>query len=100
VSEPALSMLVSAGPGMLMWLVVGVIAAVRWPRHPLVSALVVAAAGLEVLVSVARGALVFMVRENPGAMMTVSVASGVVGLAGTLCLVCAAFVDRQDPRQR
>lgn len=88
-------------PWLLVWLVAGVLAAARWSRHPVVSALVVTAAVLHVLGSVAQ-AMVPMVLVQRGMTMEnvgfISAGVGLVGLVGSCCLIAAVFTGRQDPR--
>jgi hypothetical protein len=89
---------IGAVPSLVFWAVVGVVAAARWSRHPTVSALVVTAAALHALGSVAGIAIPLWLMErnvSPGTATPVYVAMGAVGVASSLCLVVAALYGRQ-----
>ena len=93
----------AACPWVIVWLVAGVLAAARWNRHPVVSALVVTAAVLHVLAAVAQAMVPLMLAERGMPMESIGFVSagvGLVGLVGSCCLVAAVFTGRQDPRMQ
>jgi hypothetical protein len=90
--------LASLTPWLLLWVVAGVLAAVWWTRHPTVSALVITGSIIHILTGVAGRLMpvVLMQRgESASALGIYSAGVGLVGLAGSACLVAAVFVGRQ-----
>ncbi len=88
-------LLVSAIPWVALWLAAGVLAALRWNRHPLVSLLVVVSAALHVVTSVGSSLLpLTLAQRTMTERMIVSSALGVIGLLASGCLVAAVFVGR------
>ena len=90
--------LASLTPGLLLWVIAGGLAAVWWTRHPTVSALVITGSVIHLLTAIA-GRLMPMVLmqrgESASALGIYSAGIGLVGLAGSTCLVAAVFVGRQ-----
>jgi hypothetical protein len=90
--------LASLTPWLLLWVVAGVLAAVWWTRHPTVSALVITGSVIHILTGVAGRVMpmVLMQRgETASSLGIYSAGIGLVGLAGSACLVAAVFVGRQ-----
>jgi hypothetical protein len=85
-------------PWLLLWIVAGVLAAVWWTRHPTVSALVLTGSVIHVLTSVAGRVMpIVLVQrgQSASALGVYSAGIGLVGLAGSACIVAAVFVGRQ-----
>lgn len=88
-------------PWIVVWIVAGALAAARWSRHPVVSALVVTSAVLHVLGSVAQAVVPIALIERGLDTMSVglvSVGTGLIGLVASCCLIAAVFTGRQDAR--
>jgi hypothetical protein len=98
MSMDMLLSLATLAPWLLLWVVAGVLAAVWWTRHPLVSALVVTGSVIHILTGIAGRVMpMLMVQrgESVSALGLYSAAIGLVGLVGSACLVAAVFVGRQ-----
>lgn len=88
-------------PYLAVWVVAAVVAAIRWNRHPVVSALVVTSSAVHALVMVANVVVPMrMMQEGAtvASLVPLHMALGLVGLVGTVCMIVAVFIGRQDPR--
>ncbi len=84
-------------PFLLVWLAAGVVALVRWDRHPTVSTLVLLAAGMEVLSNIARVVVPPVLASRGMEMRQMSIIYGVLSLfsSGALAVVVTAvFIER------
>ncbi|MBL8949758.1 MAG: hypothetical protein JNK82_03215 [Myxococcaceae bacterium] len=91
--------LVGLVPFMAVWVVAAVVAATRWSRHPVVSALVVTSAAIHALTMVAQVVLPMRLIDRGGSAMSMGLVSagiGLVGMVGSVCLIVAAFIGRQE----
>ena len=103
-NEWLLSLLVSLGrilPMLLVWFIGLVIALVRWPRHPGVSALVVAAITVAGMTSIATQ-VAYTVLPRYGDAAQFAKVAGIIGIASTLvhacawgCMLTAVFIGRK-----
>ncbi|MFT3840403.1 MAG: hypothetical protein QM723_25670 [Myxococcaceae bacterium] len=97
-----LSVVLSACPGMLLWIVAIVIAVVRWQHQPVASALVMTGGVIELMLRAAYVVVPKLMIDRGMAATQLSVIYGVlslVGLVGSGLTVAAVFVDR-EPKDR
>jgi len=84
-------------PFVLVWLAAAGVALVRWDRHPTVSTLVLVAAGMEVMINIAR-VLAPTLLASRGVemrqMSTVYVALSLFSSVALTLVVVAAFAER------
>jgi hypothetical protein len=93
----SLWLLVSALPWLLVWLTAGLLAGVWWKRHPAVSALVVSASALHIVNGIAMRLIPAIMRERGESLSNLGVITSLfslIGLAGTVCVIVAVFIDR------
>ncbi|MBX7099260.1 MAG: hypothetical protein K1X89_16225 [Myxococcaceae bacterium] len=96
-SSVLLSVLLPRLPFFAVMAVACVVAVVRWDKHPPISAMVLGACAVDVLLGVAGGLLPFFMRERGLPMSSVGLVSGglsVVGAASRLVLIAAVFMGR------
>lgn len=95
----ALTQVLGNLPFLALWIIAGVLALVRWDKHPTASVLVLVAAGISVMTRIASVALPIVLTERGLSMSSMSwvfTAIGLVGTVGLACLIGAAFVDRDS----
>lgn len=98
-----LSVVLSACPGMLLWIVAIVIAVVRWQHQPVASALVMSGGVIELMLRAAYVVVPKLMIDRGMAATQLSIIYGVLsffGLIGSGLLIAAAFVDRGPKDQR
>ncbi len=87
-------------PFLAVWVVAAAIAAARWSRHPVVSALVVTASSIHALAMVAQVVVPMRLVQSGYSVSSLGLVSagiGAVGMVGSVCMVVAVFIGRQDP---
>jgi hypothetical protein len=98
-----LTAVLTACPGMLLWVVAIVIAVVRWQSHPVASALVLSGGIIEVMLRAAYAVVPRLMLDRGMAAPQLSIiytAMGLVGLVGSGLIVAAVFVDRGQKDRR
>lgn len=97
-SSVLLSVLLPRLPFFAVMAVACVVAVVRWDKHPPISAMVVGACGLDVLLGIAGGLLPYLMRERGLPMSGVTLLSGGLGVLSAvtrLVLIAAVFMGRE-----
>jgi cyanate permease len=104
-----LSVVLSACPAVLLWVVAIVIAVVKWQQQPVASALLLSGGVIEMMLRVAYAVVPQMLISRGVATTQLSIIYGVmgfVGLIGSGLIIAAVFADRGlkdrrpvDPKQ-
>lgn len=96
-----LSAALSLLPSLLVWIPAGVLALVRFEKHPTASVLLLVAGVISLMTHLASVLLPQVLTERGMAMSQMSwvfTAMGLVGTVGLACLVAAVFVERDSAK--